>query len=242
MVQIVKERMKDITEKQIAAIKQIIQNKGFNLSDYKKLKRILESRVITRQDASVFLEYCYAKVHFERYFNGHKHKSYASCFQCKGRDNLRKIENIKTGEKKWCCQTCRIDITDPDIIDLPAAQGNTGGAQKRNELTRIRGLATDIVLMADDSSGSVVPDAVSRKGQQACFDSGEAAFKWELTKEEFIQAIRDNHPEIINPEKFFREHEDQIIHYFANGFDALVGECGATYGTVINDAIDEVIK
>ena len=85
-------------------------------------------------------------------------------------------------------------------------------------------------------------EAVSRKGQQACFDSGEAAFKWELTKEEFIQAIRDNHPEIINPEKFFREHEDQIIHYFANGFDALVGECGATYGTVINDAIDEVIK
>src|SRR4030043_448267 len=100
MVQILKERIKEITEKQTAAIKQIIQNRDFNLSEYKKLKRILDSRVITRRDASVFLEYCYAKVHFERYFNGHHHKAYAYCCFCKGRDNLIKIEDIKTGVRQ----------------------------------------------------------------------------------------------------------------------------------------------
>lgn len=122
MVQILKEKIKEITTKQADAIKQVIQNRDFNLSEYKKLKKILDSRVVTRRDASVFLEYCYAKVRFEKYFNGHKHKSYAACYFCKGRDNLRKIENIKTGARRWCCQTCRIDLTDENVIDLPTAR------------------------------------------------------------------------------------------------------------------------
>lgn len=121
MVQIQKEQIKEISEKQANAIKQIIQSRHFNLSEYRKLKKILDSRVITRYDASMFLEYCYAKAHFERYFNGH-HKAYAYCCFCKGRDNLRKVENIKTGARKWCCQTCRVNITDDDIIDLPAVK------------------------------------------------------------------------------------------------------------------------
>lgn len=123
MVQIQKEEIKEITEKQREAIKQIIQSRHFNLSEYKKLKSILDSRVVTRRDASFFLEYCYAKVHFERYFNGHKHKAYAECCYCKGRDNLRKIENLKTGVRRWCCETCRINVTDEDVIDLPTPKG-----------------------------------------------------------------------------------------------------------------------
>jgi len=122
MVKLLKEKIKEITTKQADAIKQIIQNRDFNLSEYRKLKKILDSRVVTRRDASVFLEYCYAKVRFDRYFNGHKHKSYAACFFCKGRDNLTKIENIKTGARRWCCQTCRIDLRDENVIDLPTAR------------------------------------------------------------------------------------------------------------------------
>jgi hypothetical protein len=130
MIQIVKERMKEISEKQTNAIAHIIQSREFNLSEYNKLKKILDSRVITRRDASAFLEYCYAKVGFERYFNGHHHKAYAACCYCKGRDDLRKIENLKTGERHWCCQTCRCHITDPDMIDLPA--GRHAKAEFRN--------------------------------------------------------------------------------------------------------------
>ena len=117
MVQIIKDRIKAITPRQTEAIKQIIQNRDFNLSEYKKLRKILDTRVITRRDASTFLEYCYAKVNFERYFNGHKHKSYAACYFCKGRDKLRKIENLKTGTRKWCCQTCRINLIDENVVD-----------------------------------------------------------------------------------------------------------------------------
>lgn len=94
MVQL-QNQIKEISEKQTDAIKQIIQSRDFNLTEYRKLKEILDSRVVTRQDASNFLEYCYAKVHFERHFNGHHHKAYAYCCFCKGRDNLRKIENLK---------------------------------------------------------------------------------------------------------------------------------------------------
>jgi hypothetical protein len=70
----------------------------------------------------------------------------------------------------------------------------------------------------------------------------EVVFKWELTRDEFVHVIADNHPEIENPEAFFDEHKDQIIHCFTKGFDVLVGGCGATYGTVMNDAIDEAIR
>jgi hypothetical protein len=134
MVQILKQKIKEITEKQTAAIKHIIQNRDFNLSEYRKLKKILDSRVITRRDASMFLEYCYAKVRFERYFNGHKHKSYAACCFCKGRDNLRKIENLKTGVRKWCCRTCRINLTDEAFIDMPENQRRASSKNGRRKM------------------------------------------------------------------------------------------------------------
>jgi len=70
----------------------------------------------------------------------------------------------------------------------------------------------------------------------------EVVFRWELTRQEFIQLIADNHPEIENPEEFFDKHKDDIIHRFIKGFDVLVGECGATYGTVMNNAIDEAVS
>ena len=127
MERIQNDTIKQITDKQAAAIKQIIQSRDFNLTEYKKLKLILDSRILNRADASVFLEYCFAKVNFERHFNGHHHKAYAYCCFCRGRDDLGKIENVKTGIKKWCCKICRINITDGDIIDVPAAR------QKRNE-------------------------------------------------------------------------------------------------------------
>jgi hypothetical protein len=69
----------------------------------------------------------------------------------------------------------------------------------------------------------------------------EVVFRWELTRREFVQVLVDDHPEIDNPEGFFAEHQDEIIHRFQKGFDALIGECGATYGTVMNDAIDEAV-
>jgi hypothetical protein len=79
-----------------------------------------------------------------------------------------------------------------------------------------------------------------RKGNALVED--EVVFKWELTREEFIQVITGNHPEIKNPEEFFDRLEDEIIDHFKKGFDVLVGECGATYGTLMNDAIDEVVS
>ena len=69
----------------------------------------------------------------------------------------------------------------------------------------------------------------------------EVVFRWELTKQEFIRLVADNHPEIANPEEFFDRHIYDIVHRFGKGFDVLVGECGATYGTIMNDAIDEAV-
>ena len=85
-------------------------------------------------------------------------------------------------------------------------------------------------------------EVVNKKKGNVLFCSDETVFKWELTKDEFIHVIRNRHPEIKDPEEFFRWHEDEIIHYFQKGFDALVGECGATYETIMEDAINMAIE
>jgi len=70
----------------------------------------------------------------------------------------------------------------------------------------------------------------------------EVVFRWELTRQEFIHAIKENHPEQTDPEGFFDGHGEDIINRFRRGFDALVGECGATYESVMNDAVEEVLE
>ena len=74
------------------------------------------------------------------------------------------------------------------------------------------------------------------------FWSDQVVFRWELTRGDFVRLIADSHPEIDDPDSFFERNGDDIIHRFEKGFDVLVGECGATYETVMNDAIDEAME
>jgi len=83
-------------------------------------------------------------------------------------------------------------------------------------------------------------EVVSRRGGKLSCD--EAVFKWELTREDFLQVIKDSHPEIKNPEEFFERNEDEIVHYFGKGFDSLICECGVSYESVIRDAFEEVLR
>jgi len=84
-------------------------------------------------------------------------------------------------------------------------------------------------------------EVVNRRQQDGLFCRDAAAFKWELTKWDFLQVIKDNHPEIREPEEFFNRHRDDLINYFSRGFDALICECGINYESVIRDALEEVI-
>jgi hypothetical protein len=70
----------------------------------------------------------------------------------------------------------------------------------------------------------------------------EVVFRWELTRQEFVRVIAGNHPEIHDPKAFFERHGDDIMHRFRRGFDTLVGECGATYETVMNDTIATAVR
>jgi len=85
-------------------------------------------------------------------------------------------------------------------------------------------------------------EVVNKRADGKEVDADKIVFKWQLTKDEFIQLITDNHPEIGDAEEFFDKHKDEIIHHFTKGFDVLVGGCGATYGTIMNDAIDEAVS
>jgi hypothetical protein len=69
----------------------------------------------------------------------------------------------------------------------------------------------------------------------------DVVFRWELTRQEFIRAIADSHPEIEDREGFFDKHKEYIIQRFGNGFAFLVSERGVDYGIAVNDAIDEAV-
>jgi hypothetical protein len=84
-------------------------------------------------------------------------------------------------------------------------------------------------------------EVVNARGPGRVVSGEEVVFRWELTRQEFVYVTADNHPEIEDADEFFSEHQDEIIHRFQKGFDALVGECGATYETVMSDAIDEAV-
>jgi len=84
-------------------------------------------------------------------------------------------------------------------------------------------------------------EVVNRRGESLLCEE-KAVFKWELTKDDFIQVIKDSHPEIKEPGKFFGKHRDELVDYFEKGFDALICECGINYESVIRDALEEVLE
>jgi len=69
----------------------------------------------------------------------------------------------------------------------------------------------------------------------------EVVFRWELTRREFVQSIANWHPDIEDPDHFFQKYRDEILHRFKKGLDVLLEDCGATYETIMEEAINEAV-
>lgn len=69
----------------------------------------------------------------------------------------------------------------------------------------------------------------------------EVVFRWELTRREFVQSIANWPPDIEDPDHFFQKYRDEILHRFKKGLDILLEDCGATYETVMEEAINEAV-
>ena len=77
---------------------------------------------------------------------------------------------------------------------------------------------------------------------QAAATNDEVVFKWQLTAQQIIQLIRDNHPEIKDPSAFFKQYKQDILHDFAKAFEVLICDCGVNWSNLMNDAIDEAVS
>ena len=69
-------------------------------------------------------------------------------------------------------------------------------------------------------------------------ETGEVVFSWQLTREEFIHSIKEQFSFIKDADKFYTDNEAEIIRYFGKGFAVLISGCGATYETVMKNAIE----
>lgn len=82
---------------------------------------------------------------------------------------------------------------------------------------------------------------VSNRNGTSLVCGNDIVFKWELGKDDFIQVIKDSHPEIKDVEGFFKMHKNEIVYYFGKGLNYLLRECGINYESVIRDALEEVM-
>jgi hypothetical protein len=133
--------------------------------------------------------------------------------------------------------------------EIKASQPLKSYSNKCEEVIKMQLKESEKAIRADDFSigdsfwiGDFEFEVVNRKNQAFENREDEVVFRWELTRGEFVQMMKHNFPQVKNPGKFVGDFEADIVRYFEKGFDALVGECGATYETIMKDAMEEVLR
>ena len=113
-----------MTVNQELLINKVLKSRKFRDSEYKELKTILDKKVLTSYDASVFISYLLATINFRRVFLNGKHKSYKRCYFCKTRDNVERYVDLTTGQKMWICETCALNLDTSKIVRVSFQEKN----------------------------------------------------------------------------------------------------------------------
>ena len=113
--------------KQVSTAQQVLMTKILKSSklkdfEYRVFKEILDSKVTTSYDASVFIEYVLGMLKFRRHFFNGRHKAYKKCHYCKSRDNIQRMLHLESDSKFWVCKTCSINLDDSKFVPVKIAE------------------------------------------------------------------------------------------------------------------------
>ncbi len=87
--------------------------------EYKELKTIWDSQVLTSKDAGIFLAYLFALQNFRRTFINGRHKAYKFCHFCGLRDGIIRIEDFYYSKRLWSCENCFLNSDGERYITFP---------------------------------------------------------------------------------------------------------------------------
>ena len=92
--------------------------------EYQKLRSIWEFQVVTIKDAFIFINKVLADFRFTEMFLSEKFRSFKRCFYCEIRDNIARVEYVKTGIRHWSCETCLLNLDSNEFVLVPRKSNN----------------------------------------------------------------------------------------------------------------------
>ena len=112
------------TANQELLIVKLMKSRKLKDSEYRELRNILDSKVSTSYDASVFISYLLATVNFRRVFYNGNHKAYKRCFYCDSREKIVRYLNLENLSKAWVCDFCAVNLDTEKFVPVKMAESN----------------------------------------------------------------------------------------------------------------------
>jgi len=103
--------IKDVSNAQEDLIVKLLKSSKLRDKEYRMLREILDNKVLTSYDASIFIGHVLGLVKFRRHFFNGRHKAYKKCYFCKSRENVERYSLATDPEKKdWVCEECALNL------------------------------------------------------------------------------------------------------------------------------------
>ena len=105
--------IKYVTAEQHKLIRNLMKSRKILDKEYRGLVEVLDSKVVTTLDASIFIEHVLSLLRFRRNFFNGKHKAYKQCKFCNSREKVQRYAlatDLK--QKAWVCETCALNLPD----------------------------------------------------------------------------------------------------------------------------------
>lgn len=113
-----------VTTAQQVLIAKILRSSKLSDKEYKTLKSFDATKVITKYDASILIDYVLSTLKFRRHFFNSRHKAYKKCYFCNSRDNVKRFADaVNLKRKVWACETCALNLPDK-VVSVPLRINN----------------------------------------------------------------------------------------------------------------------
>ena len=113
-----------VSTAQHVLITKILRSSKLSDKEYRMLRKFTDSKVVTKYDASILIDYVLSALKFRRHFLGPSHKAYKKCTFCNSRDKIsRYADAANLKHKIWSCETCALNLPDK-VVAVPLRINN----------------------------------------------------------------------------------------------------------------------
>jgi len=111
-----------VTTAQRVLIAKILRSSKLSDREYRMLRSFTDSKVVTKYDASILIDYVLAALKFRRHFLSPNHKAYKKCNFCGSRDNIKRYADASDLKHKvWACESCALNLPDK-VVQVRVAE------------------------------------------------------------------------------------------------------------------------